>query len=90
MNKNITILLDNGHGKETPGKRSPKWSDGSQLFEWEYNRRVVDAIIAKLDGLGIKSVKIVPEDTEISLSERAARANKICKKYTLYFNFSTL
>jgi N-acetylmuramoyl-L-alanine amidase len=80
MNKNITILLDNGHGKETPGKRSPKWSDGSQLFEWEYNRRIVDAIIVKLDGLGIKSVKIVPEDTEISLSERAARANKICQK----------
>lgn len=79
MNKNITILLDNGHGKETPGKRSPKWGDGSQLFEWEYNRRVVDAIIAKLDGLGIKNVKIVPEDTDISLSERAARANKICK-----------
>ena len=79
MNRNITILLDNGHGKETPGKRSPKWSDGSQLFEWEYNRKLVDMIILKLEEIGIESVKIVPEDTDISLSERASRVNKICK-----------
>lgn len=80
MNKNITVLLDNGHGKETPGKRSPVWKDGTQLLEWEYNRRVVDAIMHKLDNLGIKSVKIVPEDTDIYLSERARRANVICQK----------
>lgn len=30
------VILDNGHGKETPGKRSPIWGDGSQLFEWEF------------------------------------------------------
>jgi len=23
------VLLDAGHGKETPGKRSPVWKDGS-------------------------------------------------------------
>lgn len=79
MNKNITILLDNGHGKETPGKRSPVWKDGSQLLEWEYNRRVVDAIMIKLEELGIKAVKIVPEDKDISLTERANRVNKICQ-----------
>ena len=82
MNKNIMILLDNGHGKETPGKRSPVWKDGTQLFEWEYNRKVVDGIIKKLDEIGIKSVKLVPEDKDISLSERAARANKICQNNT--------
>ena len=82
MNKNIMILLDNGHGKETPGKRSPVWKDGTQLFEWEYNRKVVDGIINKLNEIGIKSVKIVPEDKDISLSERAARANKFCQDNT--------
>ena len=34
----ITILLDNGHGCDTPGKRSPVWPDGRQLLEWEFNR----------------------------------------------------
>ena len=78
MNKNITVLLDNGHGKETPGKRSPIWNDGSQLFEWEYNRKVVDGIISRLNELNIDNVKITPEDKDIPLSERASRVNKIC------------
>lgn len=80
MNKNIIVLLDNGHGKETPGKRSPKWSDGTQLFEWKYNRQLVDGIAAKLQILGIKCEKLVPENTDISLSERAKRANNFCSK----------
>ena len=42
----VKILLDNGHGYDTPGKRSPIWPDGSQLFEWEFNR--VDKIASKL------------------------------------------
>jgi N-acetylmuramoyl-L-alanine amidase len=28
-NKDITIILDAGHGKNTLGKCSPKWPDGS-------------------------------------------------------------
>ena len=31
----MKVLLDNGHGENTPGKRSPKWSDGSQLKTYE-------------------------------------------------------
>ena len=38
------VILDNGHGQETPGKRSPVWSDGKQLFEWEFNRDIVRRI----------------------------------------------
>ena len=40
----LRILLDNGHGQETPGKRSPVWADGSQLFEYEFNRDIVRRI----------------------------------------------
>ena len=74
--KNITVLLDNGHGKETAGKRSPLWSDGTQLYEWQFNRIVATEIERRLNELGIKCVRIVPEDRDISLSERAMRANK--------------
>lgn len=79
MNKKITVLLDNGHGKETPGKRSPLWEDGTQLFEWEYNRKLVDAIFVKLHELDIFAVKIVPEDDDISLTERSNRVNRFCE-----------
>ena len=70
------ILLDNGHGKDTPGKRSPVWSDGSQLFEYEFNRDIVKRIAKSLIDLGIQNVILVPELRDISLSERVIRANK--------------
>ena len=39
--KRYLWLLDNGHGETTPGKRSPIFDDGRQLFEYEFNRAVV-------------------------------------------------
>lgn len=45
-----TFFLDAGHGGivddnyVTPGKRSPVWNDGSQLFEGEFNRDIVRRI----------------------------------------------
>ena len=78
--KRLTVILDNGHGKETPGKRSPQWKDGSQLFEWEYTRKLSAAIEERLKQLGYNAVRIVKENTDISLSERAKRANEIAKK----------
>ena len=49
----VKILLDNGHGYDTPGKRSPIWPDGSQLFEWEFNRDIVSRIEILLKKAGI-------------------------------------
>ena len=69
------ILFDNGHGQETPGKRSPIWKDGRQLFEWEFNRDMVRRIILKCDHAGIRAVKLVPETFDVSLEERCKRAN---------------
>ena len=76
-----TIILDNGHGADTPGKRSPKWADGApQFFEYAYNRRLVQAIHARLKEAGIRSVILVPETEDIPLRERTARANEIAMK----------
>ena len=75
-----TIILDNGHGKETPGKCSPKWKDGTQLFEWEFARDVVRHIEGKLRALGFDVRVIVPEMTDVTLGERVRRTNAICKE----------
>lgn len=76
------ILLDNGHASTTPGKRSPIMEDGSQLLEYEFNRDIVNRIAKRLDKIGIKYHILVPEiDNDISLSNRANRANKYCKEY---------
>ena len=71
------FILDNGHGKETPGKRSPILPDGSQILEYEYARRIVRELHARLRASGVDSVILVPEEYDVKLSERAARANKI-------------
>jgi len=74
----LRILLDNGHGNETPSKRSPVWPDGSQLFEYEYNRAIVHRIACLLAHKGITFDIIVPELTDIPLYVRANRVNHIC------------
>lgn len=73
----MTVILDNGHGKETAGKRSPVWSDGSQLFEWEFSRDIVRRLADILDSRNLEYVRLVPEDVDISLKERCRRANVI-------------
>lgn len=75
--KPITIILDAGHGKETPGKRSPKFEDGHQLFEWEFARKLSFAIKKECDKLGIKCIQANTDDTDPSLSTRARNINNI-------------
>lgn len=79
----MNIIFDNGHGGiidgvyQTPGKRSPVWSDGRQLFEGDFNRKVVNKLHKLCESNGIDSVILVPELKDISLAERTKRANKI-------------
>ena len=79
--KKLIIFLDNGHGKDTPGKRSPKWKDIPQILEWEYNRKLVNKLFCKLTQLGYKTIIVTPEDIDISISERAKRVNTQAKQY---------
>lgn len=71
--KAVKVLIDNGHGINTAGKRSP---DG-RFREYDWVRRCADAVIALLDARDIDARKVVPEITDISLSERCRRANDV-------------
>lgn len=76
-------ILDPGHGGlvngqyVTPGKRSPKFEDGSVLYEGVNNRDNVNRIMNALQKLGIECIDIVNSNIDISLSERVKRANKL-------------
>ncbi|OUN73720.1 N-acetylmuramoyl-L-alanine amidase [Barnesiella sp. An55] len=76
----LTILLDNGHGNNTPGKKSPVWPDGRQLLEWEFNRDIVARIAHRLDEAGIACHRLVPEENDIALAERCRRANQLARQ----------
>ncbi len=73
-------ILDFGHGVDTPGKRSPVWSDGSQLFEWEFNRDIGMRIMSKLEELGIPYHICTEEETDTPLTTRVATCNTIYKE----------
>lgn len=68
----MKILIDNGHGCNTPGKRSP---DG-RLQEWQWTRRIAARIVDALRLRGYDAELLVPEDHDVSLRERVARANR--------------
>lgn len=77
----MKILIDNGHGSDTKGKRSP---DGTFL-EWAFAREIAMGIKQQLDNptlqqMGHEVELIVPEQIDISLQERVKRVNKICKE----------
>lgn len=67
----MKILIDNGHGDNTPGKRSP---DG-KLLEWQYTRRVAKVVAARLDRAGYDVELLTPENYDVRLIERVHRAN---------------
>lgn len=77
----IKILLDNGHGIDTAGKRSPIWKDGSQLLEFELNRDIANRIQKQLAMHHIYTNILVPEIEDISLAERCKRANALHDKF---------
>lgn len=72
-------ILDNGHGADTKGKRSPVWKDGTQLLEFEFNRNVVKYLSFMLKQAKIRNIVNVTEENDISLSERCKRANNSLK-----------
>lgn len=72
----MKILIDAGHGIDTPGKRSP---DG--LFqEYLWNRQVADLVLARLRSSGMDADLVVTETNDITLRTRAMRVNRVCDR----------
>lgn len=71
----MKILLDNGHGDNTPGKCSPD----KRLREYAWAREIAKRLDAKLKALGYDSMRIVTEETDIPLAHRVQRVNNVCK-----------
>lgn len=72
----MKILIDPGHGIDTPGKRSP---DG--LFrEYLWNRQVADLILEGLLSAGVDASLVVTETNDVSLKNRVNRVNTICNR----------
>lgn len=72
----MKILIDNGHGVNTKGKRSP---DG-RLLEYRYCREIAAEVEKRLRAQGYDAERIVTEEADISLGERCSRVNAWCDR----------
>lgn len=72
----MRVLIDAGHGIDTPGKRSP---DGA-FREYLWNREVAELVYSLLKEDGFKVDMIVTETNDIPLKTRVRRVNEICSE----------
>ncbi len=70
----MKILIDNGHGENTPGKCSPN----GKFREYQYTREIAQAVEYELKKRGYDAERIVREDIDVPLAERARRVNEYC------------
>jgi len=73
----MKILIDNGHGNNTSGKRSP---DG-KFLEAIYTREIAKKLQTDLIARGYDAELITPEDDDIPFPERVRRVNLACLRY---------
>ena len=82
---NVKILIDNGHGINTGGKRSPyslyRIGEPIEFYEYQWNREIASLIVNDLKNKGFNADLLVEESIDISLTERANRVNKVCAEY---------
>lgn len=72
----MKILIDNGHGVDTPGKRSP---DG-RFREYAYTRLIASGVCQHLIYRGFDAQLLVPEPYDVCLPDRVDRVNACCRE----------
>ncbi len=74
--KTIKIAIDDGHGSNTAGKRTPAFPDGSVMKENEFNASVAEILKGELVRCGFQVLMVAPEATDVPLQTRVKRANE--------------
>lgn len=72
----MVLLIDNGHGSNTPGKCSP---DG-QHREWRWARDFAERLCIALIRRGHDARRLVTEEWDVSIRERVRRVNDLCAR----------
>lgn len=71
------IVLDAGHGRNTPGKRCLKFLDPCQTREWQLNSRIADrtGVLLACYGCRVLRADDITGCRDVGLSERVKAAN---------------
>jgi N-acetylmuramoyl-L-alanine amidase len=83
------IALDDGHGMETSGKRTPHIPElGRFVHENEFNKAVVGYLDTELRRCGFRTLLVAPTDADTPLSTRInlANAQKVDAYISIHYN----
>lgn len=80
------VILDDGHGTDTGGKRTPIFENGTFMKENSFNKEVVMLIYNKLKNMNNIDVAFTAsENYDVPLNTRIKRANQAWKDHQNYF-----
>lgn len=90
------IACDDGHGMETPGKRTHLlkedikfkgkiYKKGSIIHENEFNENIMNLFIEACKRCGINTIEVAPSNKDVPLADRVNKANS--NKADLYISF---
>ncbi|MCM3598731.1 N-acetylmuramoyl-L-alanine amidase [Metabacillus idriensis] len=72
------IAIDDGHGSETPGKRTDVIPElGRQVKENEFNREFAKYLEIELERCGFRTIQLAPTDYDTPLRARTDLANRM-------------
>ena len=89
MNK--LIAIDDGHGMNTAGKRTPFFPNSKKfMHENEFNRAVADMLKVNLERCKFNTVMVAPGDTDVPLTTRTNAANKAMANFYISIHANAL
>lgn len=84
------VILDDGHGNNTKGKRTPFFENNEIMIENDFNKEVVKLIFERLEKIENVDVAFTsPEKYDVPLSVRIRRANVAWKDHQNYFGITS-
>lgn len=78
MKKDLYIIIDSGHGVQTPGKQSP---DGI-LKEYKYTREIANYVCYFLQKEGFNAINLMEDNpNDLDLNKRVQTINEYCVRF---------
>ena len=84
------IAIDNGHGLNTAGKRTPLFPDGSFMHEWEFNHPVAKYLETELHRCGFETLMLSDTEEDTPLQRRTDRCNKANADFCVSIHYNAI
>ncbi len=84
------IAIDNGHGLNTAGKRTPLFPGGSFMHEWEFNHPVAKYLEAELKRCGFNTIMLSDTEEDTPLQHRTDLCNKAKADFCVSIHYNAV